>query len=740
MRIPGRAVVLAALAAVLPLAAAGQERSGSVEGVVVDATGQPLAHARVVVLPVQRETETGRDGRFVVRQLGPGEYRVQVSLLGYAPAERVLGVRAGAASELEVRLAATPLTLGGLQVTASAGARAPNAVTQATTQLTGRALDRELGGSIAQTLRYQPGMAVRSLGPGASMPVIRGLTGDRVLVLQDGQRTADLAGSADDHGVTIDPLSAQRVEVVRGPATLLYGNNALGGVVNVISGDVSGGQPLRPELSVAAQTESAYPGAAVTARGTAPVGDAWSVTARAGVREAGDMRIATDPVLGTRLANTGSSSRNGSLAVARVAPGWTGSAAVRAYDFRYGLPVPVGAEPVTLRGDRAELSGRAELLALSRRVPAARVEFTVQDYGHDELDGDGAVAQRFELRTGSGSVLLRQDRLGPFREGALGVSLLLKDYRATGPAALTPAATSRAAGVFGFQELALGGSGAALQLGARVDRYAIESESSSKFGDGVARTFDAFSGSAGIRVPFGPLAASVTGGRSFRAPTVEELFSGAAHAGTGSVEYGDATLREERGRTLEAVLQVSTARLNGQLSGWINRVDDLVQLQLVGDTVIGGVTLPVHVYAQAPATLRGVEGSLEVALRQQLAVALRGDWLHTRQADGSPLSFMPPARLGVSLRWDDGRLSAGGDVHHDFPQHRTGAAGEEPTAAHTILRLDGGVRFRLAGRLHSVSLRIDNAGDAHYHEATSRTKEFAPAVGRNIALLYRGWF
>jgi iron complex outermembrane receptor protein len=157
---------------------------------------------------------------------------------------------------VDVRMVATPLTLGGIEVTASGTGRAPAAVVQATAQLSGRALERELSGTLAQTLKYQPGIAVRSNGPAAAMPVMRGLTGDRVLVLQDGQRASDLAGSASDHGVTIDPLAAQRVEVVRGPATLLYGNNALGGVVNVISGDVSGGMPLSPQLALAAQTET----------------------------------------------------------------------------------------------------------------------------------------------------------------------------------------------------------------------------------------------------------------------------------------------------------------------------------------------------------------------------------------------------------------------------------------------------------------------------------------------------
>ncbi|HEX6308745.1 MAG TPA: TonB-dependent receptor [Longimicrobiales bacterium] len=709
-----------------------------IAGVVRDTEGRPLPQAQVVALPGARMALTDAEGRFRLAPLGAGEYRLEISLIGYEPVMRRVRVGGGELEPLELRLVATPLTLGGIEVTASGTGRAPSAVLQATTQLSGKALERELSGTVAQTLRYQPGIAVRSNGPAAAMPVMRGLTGDRVLVLQDGQRTADLAGSATDHGVTIDPLAAQRVEVVRGPATLLYGNNALGGVVNVISGDVSGGMPLRPQLAFSAQTESAYPGGALGVRGAAPLGGSWSVTARGGVRVADDMRIGEDPVLGDRLRNTDHRSWNGSVALSHAASAWSGSVAVRAYDFTYGLPVPPGAAPVDLRGGRVEVAARGDVETGWRLLPSMRLDLTLQEYDHDELDESEAVQQRFVLATRTVNLLVRQAGAGPLREGAWGAAVLLKRYAATGPAALTPAADSRAFGVFGFQELGLGLGGVTLQLGGRLDRYAIESRASAKFGPGVARTFDALSGSVGVSLPFSDaLTASVTAARSFRAPTVEELFSGAPHAGTGAVEFGNPALREERGRSLEAVLNLRSQRLNGQLAVFTNRIADYIQPVFQRDTVIAGATLPVFLYQQSPARLRGIEGSVEVAVARTVALALRGDILHAAQADGTPLSFMPPPRVGVTLRWDDGRFSLGGDAHHELAQRRTGSADERPTDAHTILRIDAGARVRLFGRVHALTLRVDNLTNTVHREATSRIKDFAPSAGRNIALGYR---
>lgn len=746
-RATGRAAVAVLLLSGVVAGGAGAQ-DFSVAGTVRDEAGQAVGGAQVVLLPGGRQALTDGRGRFRLGAVAAGRYRIHVAVIGYAPVEREVRVgvesgtpaaAAGDGADLEIRLVSTPLALGGIEVTATPTGRAPSAVVQATWQLSGRALERELGGTVAQTLRNQPGVAVRSNGPAAALPIVRGLTGDRVLVLQDGQRTADLSGSADDHGLTLDPLLAQRVEVVRGPATLLYGNNAMGGVVNVISGDLAGGRPLAPELMLAARTESAYPGYAASARAAAPLGGAWSLAASAGVRRAGDMRIGADANANRdrRLPNTDMSSRNGSLTLARASAGWRASVTARGYGFAYGLPVAPGTEPVDLRGSRMEAAGRADVELPGELLPALRADATLQRYEHDEIDDAGAVQQRFALGTGTLNLLVRQGTAGPLRDGAWGASLLLKRYAPTGPAALIPAADSRAAGVFGFEELGLGGR-FALQLGGRADRYVISSRGSRKFGPGVERRFDALSGSIGLVVTLHEgVTAGVTAARSFRAPTVEELFSAAPHAGTGSVELGDAALREERGRGLDAVLRVRTGRVSAQFAAYHNRIADYIHPTYQGDTVVGGSTLPVYRYAASDAVLRGVEGSLEVALTRSLVLGLRGDRLHAREVGGPPLSYMPPPRAGVALRWDSGRFSLGGDVHHEGAQRRTGAAGEPPTDAHAILRIDAGARVRALGREHSITLRVDNLTDVLHREATSRTADFAPAAGRNVALGYR---
>lgn len=718
-----------------------QQRTGSVTGVVRDESGQPLPGAQVFVRSARREVQTDGRGGFSI-SLAAGRHQIQVSLVGYKTERREVTVEPGVPTSVAVSLPISPLSLPGVQVTATIGADDALSVTQATTQLSGKQLERELSSTIAQTLRSQPGISVRFMGPAAAMPVMRGLTGDRILVLQDGLRTADLSGSADDHGVTIDPLSAQRIEVVRGPATLLYGNNALGGVVNVISSTIPGHVPQSAEWVVGLHSESAYPGGAVSAKGTFSIASRLSSTFSFGARSSQDMRIPNDPQLGARLLNSDMRNWSASGALGYVTENAGAGLAVKAYDFSYGLPVPPGASAVSLRGRRYELTGRSELRFNESTLSSLRFDASAQDYEHDELDDASRdVLQSFALKTQTFNVLLRHKRVAGVAEGAIGVSGLFKDYAAVGTYALTPAAVSRGIGVFAFEEVPLVAGGAALQVGARFDHYGIESRTSEKFGPARDRTFPAFSGSVGMRVPIATTAsASLSATRSFRAPTVEELFSNAAHAGTGAVELGNPELKSERGVALEGVLRVQSGRFNGQVALYRNTIDDYVFLQAQGDTLIGNAVLPILSYSQARARLQGAEGSLEWAVSQSLVASVMGDYLHAEQEDGTPLSFMPPARLGMTVRWDNGRYSLGGDIHHEYRQDRVGAASELPTPAHTILRLHSGVRFRALKRQHSVTLRAENIANELHREATSRIKDFAPGPGRNFAISYRVLF
>jgi iron complex outermembrane receptor protein len=492
---------------------------------------------------------------------------------------------------------------------------------------------------------------------------------------------------------------------------------------------------------VVGQAETAYAGGGIAARGAVPVGRGWVFGARGGMRRTGDVRIPEDPALGRRLANTGMESVNGTLGVGYAGRTVRAGAALRRYDFEYGLPARPGTDPLRWAGRRVEAVLRAEVELPSSGLSGVRLDATLQDYAHDEVVVAGGSGNRFELRTAAVGVRLDQGPRGPLGRGAWGVSGLWKDYTSEGATSLTPPANSTAAGVFGFQQLELSDDGAALQLGARLDRYAVASRTAPKFGPGRERVFTAASGSLGLVLPLGDaVSAALTLARAFRAPTVEELYSRSVHAGTGAVEFGNPGLEAERALGADAVMRLHSSRVTGQLAAYVNRVAGYIYPAVTGDTVVDGHALPIVGYAQHDATLRGVEGSVEAVVVRSLVVGLGGDVVSARREGGGTIPFLPPARLFFGLRWDDGARLLGARVRHAVARTRISEGDETPTDAYTLVDLEAGVRKSFGRTRHSLTVRVDNLGDVLYRDAASRIKDFAPNPGRNVAVVYRvGW-
>ncbi|MGI9190455.1 MAG: TonB-dependent receptor [Longimicrobiaceae bacterium] len=748
--LPGRAVCSIVMLVATATAAHATYRPPTnaappITGVVRDAAGSPLPNARVTLAVARRSTTTAADGTFTLGGVPPGSYHLDVSLLGYAPGHVEVTVPAsGPAVAVVVTLRATPLALEGLNVTASPGGSDPLNVAQSTVQLSGKELDRKLGASVAQTLSDQPGISVRYAGPAASTPVIRGLSGDRVLVLQNGSRTGDLSGNSPDHGLTLDPLGAERIEVVRGPASLLYGTSALGGVVNVISSDIPNAVPSHLEGYLAGQGESVSSGGALSGQLTFPLAGRFAASVKGGFRDAGDVRVGG----AGRLENSFFRNRHADLGVGYAGDRLSGGVAGGTYRFDYGLPAaPDAAESgVHLEGHREEIQARTDVVVANPYLTDLRFDGAAQWYTHDEIEDSGEIGTTFNLNTQTLGLTARTQLL-PNAKGAIGASGLFRQYAATGEEALTPPADNNSGGIFVFQEVPLGRSADSatvprLQLGARYDLYRVTTrEGDEKFGPARSRDFDQFSASAGVTYPLArgiSLAGSVA--RAFRAPLVEELFSNAFHAAVGTFDRGDPGLDAESNLGAEAVLRTQTGRVSGQAAVYANRIDGYIFPNIIGDTTVveddESFVVPLNQFSQADATLRGVEGRVEYAVAPQLVLGALGDVVRGDFVDGGPLPFIPPARLGGSVRWDNGTISAGGEVRHAFAQERV-QPGELATDAYALVGVNFGYNLIRSGQVHTLTFRVDNLLDEEYRDAASRIKEFAPNPGRNFSLVYK---
>lgn len=661
----------------------------------------------------------------------------------------------------------TPLPLEAFVVTASPLQRSQADLAQATTVLSGAALSRLQQPTLGETLAGQPGVSSTYFGPGASRPVIRGLGGDRIRILENGVGTIDASVVSPDHAVSVEPFLVERIEIVRGPAALLHGSSAVGGVVNLLTHRIA---HALPEAAVT----GSFDGRAGRNGAERALGGMVDVAAGAGEasalvlhldgfeRRSGDVRIpgfakdaarrqeellaagrAGGPVPefahGT-IPNTAIDSAGGAAGLSWVTARAHAGLGYSGFDTRYGVP---GAEAVAIDLRQRRFDLQAETAVAFGRFSGARLKFGAADYRHAELE-DGATGTVFTNRGFDGRAELLHEDLGGLA-GVWGVQAGRSDFAARGEEAFLPSSLTRSAAVFVFEEAKVGAF--TPQFGARLERQSVAAV------DGRGRTDTLRSGSLGTvwnPAPGWVLAFSVA--RTERAPNAQELFADGPHAGTGAFEVGDPALGRERSTGLELVLRKPAGRLTGELALYQNRFRGYITEVPTGRLVVerngqwvridpvarsaGEEPLTEYRYAQGGATFRGAEGEIVFHLHEtadrHLHFRLTGDLVRATDAGGVPLPRISPARLGVGLDGSAGRWSAGLDARRVFAQRRV-AAGEDSTDGHTLVAAHVGYRWEKGRSAWDVFVRGSNLGDAEARAHPSFVKQVAPLPGRNVA-------
>ena len=374
--------------------------------------GAPLGGATVQIDELRRQTMSAADGTFTFENVPPGTYHLSVLAQGFSTRRTEVSVAAGAAAiELQV-----DFDLHFEEVVSVSGdARSQFDTFQPTSVLAGQELAKQMEMSLGATLESQPGVASRSFGPAPARPVIRGLDGDRVLILQDGQRLGDLSSQSGDHGVPINPAAAQKIEVVRGPATLLYGANAIGGLVNVITDEI----PTRPQTGATGNFTFDLGSAASEAGGA---GDVHLGNGTVALHVGGGGRRSSE--VGTPEGDVLNSQSRGGFG--NVGLSWTGA---KGYfggsygydDTKYGVPViEEGQVQLTPRRHAFSLRGGAQ--GLDGAFDSYRATLAVRRYKHDELEGD-EVGTAFTNNTAEIEVMGSHRALGRLKGSLGGVGL-----------------------------------------------------------------------------------------------------------------------------------------------------------------------------------------------------------------------------------------------------------------------------------------------------------------------------
>jgi iron complex outermembrane receptor protein len=626
-------------------------------------------------------------------------------------------------------------------VTATALRRSTLEVAQPTSILSGDDLVRARGTSVGEALASTAGVSATYFGPQASRPVIRGLTGERVQVSEDGAESLDVAALSADHAVTIDPLLADRVEVLRGPATLLYGNGAAGGLVNVLVRRV-------PEQAYADTVEGA-----AELRGSSALGEraaavrvdgganGWSFHGDAYRRETDDVEIPgyslsrrarasgafTDEEIEAgrgRLADSASSLTGGALGVSRVGEAGFAGIAVSRFETQYGIPGAEEGVSIDMQQTRFDFNG--DWHPHGSWLDSARARLSFNRYEHAELEPGGEVGTQFDQDGLAARFSFEHAKIAGWR-GTFGLQYRDIDFSALGEEAFVPASITRNVGVFAYEERGFGP--VTLELGARLEDQQITPDGDLPDYDSARMNF-----SAGLVWRFTDnwnTALNVTSTQ--RHPTSTELYADGAHIAIQRFEIGDATLRPEHAITVDASLRHQSERWSASLTAYRSAYRDYIYAALTGDIEDD---FPVAEYVQRDAEFTGFEA--EVALPEvtigggTLATKLVADTVRAEfDGGGGNLPLIPPLRVGAEARYSRGIWSAGISAHRYSDQKRI-ADNELPTDGYTMLGADASWSLPFGDRRLLTYLRADNLLDEDARRHTSPLKERAPLPGRSI--------
>jgi iron complex outermembrane receptor protein len=711
--------------------AVSAQSSGTLRGVIT-VEGQTTALHNVIVSIVQlrRSVETNEVGAYEFTNLPPGNYTVLAHLEGFPDVIKTVQIAGGVVSlDFQLRLAGPREQI---TVTASGNEQSTFEAFQSVSSLDSTKLVEESHPSLGEVLDKEAGVAKRSFGPGSARPVIRGFDGDRVLVLQDGIRVGSIGSQSGDHGEPVDVLSLERLEVVKGPATLLYGSNAIGGVVNAVTGHDYPHTGVHGYITGIGGTTNDQAGMS----GGLEYGiGKWLIWGNASGQRTGDYHT---PI--GRIENSKTRVGDGLFGLGRYADKSFFSLSYGYDNRRYGVPFAAlfeggGGEEgqeelIDLDMRRHDLRVNAGLRNLGTYVDAFRLTLSYSDYRHRELEGE-TVGTTFDNNIFSYRGVFEQRRSGRLT-GSFGFDGQFRDYETVGAEALAPPVDQKSFSIFTLEEIDF--ERVKFQLGGRVEHNGYDPAGLRK------RSFTGFSGAAGARIALwegGALVANYT--HSYRAPALEELYNFGPHIGNLTFEIGNPDLKRERTDGIDLSLRHSTDRFRAEANLFYYHIMDFVFLAPTGEIEDN---LPVANYLQDDSRFIGTELEVDVRLHPKVWLNLGLDYVDAELIDssgalpsGTPLPRIPPLRGRVGLDFNYRGLSVKPEAVMTRDQDEL-FPGETRTAGYTVFNVVASYTLPRQHFAHIFSVNAYNLGDRLYRNHLSFIKELAPEMGRGVRLTY----
>lgn len=615
--------------------------------------------------------------------------------------------------------------------------------------LSGRELSLNRAATLGETLNNLPGVAASSFGPNASRPVIRGLDAERVRIMQNGVGTLDASSLSFDHAVAIDPLVIEQIDVVRGPAALLYGGSAVGGVVNAIDHRI----PTEPVNGILGRSEARL-GGPDNQRNAAAVVDIgngqFAMHADAYKRKTDDLNIPGFAVSrrkfqadGTaqenngKLINSSASSDGGALGASLTFENGYIGGAYSGFNSDYGT-VAEPAVRIDMQSQRWDIA--SEFRDLNTVISRIKMRYAHTDYQHQEID-DGTVGTTFTNKGSQASLELGHAKFGDL-EGVLGMQWQNSRFAANGDEAFVPAVQTKSHAVYLYEEMplnALGLDQLKLSLGGRAEHTSLNAQAWANHPSAQAADFTAYSYALGGLYTLNKqwsLAGNLS--HNERAPSYFELYADGAHVATGQYEIGNPNFKKERSNGVDTQLRWKDAKNAFNVGAYYTRFNRYLGLLNTGATDIPS-NLPIAQFTAFAARFKGLEAEGKFNLADHWDASLRGDYVRASNLDNqAALPRITPLRLGAGLHYQNNAWGARLNVTQAFKQNRT-AENELPTAGYTDV--SAMATYKLPSKLNlEWFAKANNLLNQEIREHSSFLKDLAPAGQRAVLIGLRADF
>ena len=620
----------------------------------------------------------------------------------------------------------TGLDVDEVLVTGSPLGRSTETLNHPANVLAGDSLKTAAGANLGDTLSSEAGLASASFGPGVGIPVIRGQTDNRVKVMQDSISSMDASSASPDHAITLEPLLATRIEVLRGPAALRYGSGAVGGVVNVMDERI----PERSPQGFTGALETRFNTANDEAAGILKLkagGDDFALYADGVSRTSNNVRIPGDSTLNPDasnhtshgyIANTNADYQEGTLGGSYIADNGFIGLSVNHLTNNYGVPP---AEDALVRIDMQQT--REDMKGEWRQVSDGieKISFRVghNDYQHTEIE-DGQAGTQFTNKAYEGRVELVHSHWENW-QGAFGLQLAHSDFAAMGEEAFIPASRIQNQGIFWLEERQF--DAFTLELGIRSEHQSIAPAAHQERTDNALNLSSSLSWTLDDHQKV-----SVSVARSQRAPSVEELFANGPHPATAAYLVGDETLNKETSVNSEVGYHWHDDAIEFSTSLFYNHILDFIYANNSHQTLEDGLTL-FH-YQQDNARFYGGEMEFTYKPNDQWTLGLMADSVRAQLTTGEDLPRIPSFRWGGSVGFEQSNWQAGISLRTSADQNH---AGPYELATQGYSRLDANLSYNLSEQTR-FSLKGNNLLNADIRNATSYLRAIAPEAGRGWTL------